>query len=301
MWNGRTKEFMGRNGKSWVQFLVFYSIFYVCLAAWWGGMLYARVYLLPEVVEGPYRTEYLSHRGPGMKMSPNNKLTNMFSFNPENEDSVRGLQNQVDAFLEAYQTIDEQIHPAFGQCDVSEQGSVCEADDNSTYFLPSILEGNGTDNATVDTLAYNLNNLGACQDSAGYAEGEPCFYFQINKIWDWSPAQVSLDSKKDRKLLRLVSQEPTEDFTPIVCSGQKGTDQFIEAIDFYPQAGFDRAFFPWTGQPNYRSPIVAAKVRLTEEGRGKKIKVACFLLADNIFPKDQLFHIGRIDFDLQVY
>ena len=39
IWNGRTKELLGRSGASWAKISLFYSIFYLLLAGFFVGML----------------------------------------------------------------------------------------------------------------------------------------------------------------------------------------------------------------------------------------------------------------------
>jgi sodium/potassium-transporting ATPase subunit beta len=71
MWNGETKEFMGRNGKSWAEITVFYVIFFLCLAGWWTGGLYLVMTTFPPIeTSGPKHTSYLDHRGPGIHVEP---------------------------------------------------------------------------------------------------------------------------------------------------------------------------------------------------------------------------------------
>ena len=66
LWNERTREFMGRTAKDWVEIFFFYLVFYSLLAAFWASLLFIRVKLLPEDTDGPLRTDYLTHRGPGL-------------------------------------------------------------------------------------------------------------------------------------------------------------------------------------------------------------------------------------------
>jgi sodium/potassium-transporting ATPase subunit beta len=39
IYNKREGKFLGRTGKSWAQIIVFYIIFYICLAAFWMACL----------------------------------------------------------------------------------------------------------------------------------------------------------------------------------------------------------------------------------------------------------------------
>lgn len=360
LWNPRTKELMGRTAGSWCEIFVFYIFFYGLLAAWWAALLYARVSFLPEIEDGPFHTDYISHRGPGLSTVPTaDGMKKELIFIKDAEDCCADYIEQIEEFFKEYTTVNgEDMSADFEKCD----GSGACADNGGTAYLSGItIEINKTkaaaaeseeedegateneveseegpskmrsrvrrqeDNGTSEDAAneeneggeeeeeeedenieevklFNLLNLGPCYSDKtfGYSDGEPCLYFTINNAFGWTPEPMS-DDRKEEHSEQLEGLTVTDEFAPVVCGGYKASDkEAIEEIKVYPESGVPVDFYPWTGGENYKKPIVAAKVKLTEDGYNKRVRIECKVYADNFHPSHEKPNSGRVEFSLTI-
>lgn len=306
LWNGETSELMGRTAGSWIQIFFFYLIFYSLLAAFWALLLFARVQLLPEESKGPLRTDYLTHRGPGMSVVPTyDDFERKIKFNKDKPKTYKSYVEGIDQFFDEYTTIDGKNESwLFSGCAHGQEGS-CSA--SNGYFeaanlqvIKSVQQGNETVNKTSYHKLYNLMNLGECENDYGYESGEPCLYFTVNKVYDWVPDELSEDRKE--KSSEIADKETSENFVPFSCHGfKKGDKDKIESVSIYPEMGFHRDYFPWTAGEYFRPPIVAAKIKIKPEAVNKRIRLECKIYADNIHGDSrEKPNIGRIEVSLTI-
>lgn len=299
---------MGRTGKSWVEIFFFYVIFYSLLAAFWASLLFLRITLLPEDTDGPLRTDYLTHRGPGMTLVPTGKdMKPDIYFNKDEPDTYQAFEQQMKDFFKEYTTIDgEDQSEKFNSC---ADGGSCSASDgymdaNSIDVIRETQQGNETVNVTESYKLYNLMNLGDCagndENDFGYKSGEPCLLFTVNKVFEWMPDELSEERKE--KHPELAEVETSDKFVTFYCQGYKAEDRkMIESVTIYPKFGFQRDYFPWVKQEYFRQPVVAAKIKVTPEGMGKRIRMECKIYADNIHgDAREKPNIGRIEVNLKV-
>jgi len=137
-----------------------------------------------------------------------------------------------------------------------------------TDLVTGILDNyNGTtkceDSATgmakgVDCV-FDVTKLDECGPDGvgngyGIEEKKPCVYVRINKVFGWVPEAT----KDNGAYLKLKCDKK-------------------EAVQIFPEKGFQLGAFPFRGQKNYEPPVVAVKIDLS-----KATKVICWLDGPNI-------------------
>lgn len=68
-------------------------------------------------------------------------------------------------------------------------------------------------------------------------------------------------------------------------------------ILYYPRNGFRFAFFPFTGQKNWMSPLVF--VQLDSPNPAMALRVTCSVYAKNVMHDDTLGY-GKVSFDVMI-
>lgn len=289
---------------------MFYLVFYSCLAAFWASLLYLRVTLLPDVEDGPFQKEYMNHRGPGLSVRPTgDQMSRNIKFNKNDPKSYEEYIESVNIFLENYMTIDgKDYEETFKQCNEDQKDSCT----GGSTFLEAVtveiernksaMDDSQSNNKSADVYRlYNLNNLGECSESEyGFSDGEPCFYFTINQVWDWAPVPLSDESKESNDDVKNMNT--SGDFISFGCKGLKDNyEKMIESIKIFPEQGFQSNYFPWEGQKNYRTPIVAAKIKLKPESMDKRVRIECKIYADNVHGDAMSKpNIGRSEIELTI-
>lgn len=277
IWNGQTKEFLGRTGASWAKVSFFYSIFYACLGAFFIGMLSVFFQIMPLDRPTYFANESVMARkgplNPGLGFRPQIDVEDkMISFNPQvYEDGYKKYSDNLRIFLEAKypeQEGDDLIDCVDGQ-DHSEElraGKACKFDYKKVFASTNCTQEN----------------------DFGFKTNKPCVLLKLNKIVDFVPS-----SEADRRVT-------------IKCEGMNSVDvDNVKKITYHSEgnlnadAGYlSTKFFPFYGQKQYRAPFVFAEFDLTSN---VLVNLRCRASADNIDNEDNTNQRGQTSFSFFVH
>jgi len=246
LYNPETGEVLTRTPKSWALITVFYIIYYTCLAGFWAAMLTIFLQTLPEGNRPKWLTsDSLIGRSPGLGLRPaqaaENVDSSMIIINKSVEDSWKGWADRSKEFLAKY--------------------------DGSEHL--SKLESCGTGNY-------------------GYDEGKPCIFLKLNKIYglqhDFFNDTADLPADMPQGLKdHIASKMPDANQVWVDCQPKNPADKEALAgkITYFPaDRGFPERYFPFEGQEDYKSPLVA--VQFEPQTAGQLIHIECRAWAKNI-------------------
>jgi len=213
-----------RTPLSWVKIIVFYIIYYSCLATFWLICLFIFGLTLPYDIEGPKWQMYQGLIGdtPGVGIRPRNSDAfidsqmfqlqsgdqNLVPSNPEGEGKTNAdYAARVHRFFEKYQKKPAQPLWPPGKEDLTQD------DYDERYrlrgykaFDPWITLANLTQDdynyryRFRGYKAFDPTILGPCGSFPYGYVGEhvkPCIYIKLNKIWGWEPRPVQCGSYSD--------------------------------------------------------------------------------------------------------
>lgn len=302
IWNIEKGEVLGRTGLGWLFFILYLLLVYTIVFGLFALLLWLRLRYLPDTDKGPYRTNYLTFDGPGINTIPyGRRKETEYKYKLSQPKTMKYFIDRRTEYLLDYITIDGKDYSslfeecASGSLQPSQICGVVNDDDRTFQYFEAVNLINST---TVK--AYNMFNLGDCYQDDGFQKAEPCFLMTINKVWGWMPDKLRANSVKDEKWTSEVDQFD-ENFVPLVCQGLRQEDRdHISDIAIYPRRGFSRGYFPWEGQKNYRSPLVAVQVKIAPSGYGRDLRVECLILADNIFHRSEQPNAGRTELRIRI-
>jgi len=262
IYNPDTGEVFTRTPKSWALITIFYLIYYTCLAAFWAMCLIVFLKTLPEGEPKWQTGESLIGKSPGMGMRPiqTEKLidSSIISYLANSEKDVKlddgtmiqgweGWVNRTKDFLGTYNTAE-------------------------------------TDGVKV----FNNASLGVCaKGNFGYDEGKPCVFLKLNKIFglehDYYQQHGKFPKDMPEDLQKHINGTAGK-YVWVDCRPEYPAD--IEAlagkISYFPPArGFPAAYFPYTNQAGYQSPLVAVQFDVNA-AKGQLLHVECRAWAGNI-------------------
>ncbi|XP_020608387.1 sodium/potassium-transporting ATPase subunit beta-1-like [Orbicella faveolata] len=190
-------QVMGRNGKSWAKILVFFFIFYGCLAAFFASMLTIFMTTVPAREEGPKMTRYLAGK-PGLIALPAEIVTDA---------KVSDIVSSINNFLKPYKKAAENQDDKYQNC---------TEDERVKGSKPCIMD---------------LTALGECYDNSsdfqyGYDEGKPCIFMKLNRVYNWAPEP---NDGKDYVELSCKFEEGSSDALSILPTDKPGFP-----VNFYP-------------------------------------------------------------------
>lgn len=317
-WDPHRRAIMGRTPKSWALITVFYLIYYTCLAAFWALMMF--IFFQTITYEQPkwMGEDGLIGRSPGLGLRPAQPKKTLDSslilFNREakvSSEHVPGTglwHKQVASFLNIYKN---------SKLEACRDGKP-HANGRPCKF----------DEAELDKCGIAKGNA----SSFGYAEGQPCVYLKLNKLFNvtndhYTAADLPEDMPAD--LQANIRKQPVQmqQQVWVSCSGEYPADrEAIARFDYFPKTrGFPSYYFPYTYTPvqaekdfpnsegdhknrRYVSPVVAVKVipATRPKGRpnapdstGQLLHVECRAWAKNIVYNRQ-DRLGLVRFELMV-
>ncbi|XP_041341345.1 protein ATP1B4 isoform X1 [Pyrgilauda ruficollis] len=263
LWNPEERTCLGRTAKSWGLILLFYFIFYTCLAGMFAFCLYVMLLTL-----SPYTPRFRDRVSPpGVMIRPYlNGFT--IAFNVSQPNTWQPYVDSMHHFLAAY---DDKVQ--------EEKNIECVP---GQYFIQG---GNDSEEKKACQFKRSLlQNCSGIEDPTfGYSRGQPCILLKMNRIIGYRPGAgvpVSVD-----------------------CKVQKGNESHLRSVDFYPGNGtFDLMYYPYYGKfthVNYTSPLVA--MHFTDVQKDHLVPIQCSLNGKGIINdlnSDRF--LGRIIFTLSI-
>ncbi|XP_025978900.2 protein ATP1B4 [Dromaius novaehollandiae] len=263
LWNREERTCMGRTATSWGLILLFYFVFYTCLAGMFAFCMYVMLLTL-----SPYTPTYRDRVSPpGVMIRPYlHGFT--IAFNVSKRSTWQPYVDSMHRFLAAY---DDKVQ--------EEKNIECVA---GRYFVQGGHEGEEKKACRFKrSLLQSCSGLG--DPTFGYSRGQPCVLLKMNRIIGYRPGAgvpVSVD-----------------------CKVQKGNESDLRSVDFYPGNGtFDLMYYPYYGKithVNYTSPLVA--MHFTDVKRNNLVPIQCSLKGEGIINdvNNDRF-LGRILFTLSI-
>ncbi|KGL72510.1 Protein ATP1B4, partial [Tinamus guttatus] len=263
LWNPEERTCMGRTARSWGLILLFYAVFYTCLAGMFAFCMYVMLLTL-----SPYTPTYRDRVAPpGVMIRPHLNGFN-FAFNVSQRSTWQPYVDSMHRFLQAY---DDKVQ--------EEKNIECVA---GRYFIQG-----GPEGEEKKACRFRRSLLQSCSGigdpTFGYSRGQPCILLKMNRIIGYRPGAgvpVSVD-----------------------CKVQKGNESDLRSVDFYPGNGtFDLMYYPYYGKMthvNYTSPLVA--MHFTDVRRNSVVPIQCSLNGKGIvndLHSDRF--LGRIIFTLSI-
>ncbi|XP_058808799.1 sodium/potassium-transporting ATPase subunit beta-2-like [Phymastichus coffea] len=288
LYNSETGQVMGRTGSSWAKILIFYLIFYIVLAAFFGGMLAVFYQTLDNRQPKWQLDASLIGSNPGLGFRPmppeSNVESTLIWYKASDIGNYRHWTNALNVFLEGYNKTGVGAHN-------QENRMICE------YGKPPV-QGKVCDVLVADWRPCTRSN------SYNYHKSAPCIFLKLNKIFGWLPAFYNDTSTLPKNMPNdlknhIASQKPVErDTIWVSCEGENPADvENIGPINYIPRRGFPGYYFPFKNDPGYLSPLVA--VFFEKPKYGVLINIECKAWAKNII-HDRFEKRGSVHFELMI-
>nr|AAC46608.1 nervous system antigen 1 [Drosophila melanogaster]prf//2114404A nervana 1 antigen [Drosophila melanogaster] len=262
IYNPQEGTFFGRTGKSWSQLLLFYTIFYIVLAALFTICMQGLLSTISDTEPKWKLQDSLIGTNPGLGFRPLSEQTergSVIAFDGKKPAESDYWIELIDDFLRDYNHTEgrDMKHCGFGQ----------------------VLE-------PTDVCVVNTDLFGGCSkaNNYGYKTNQPCIFLKLNKIFGWIP-EVYDKEEKDMPddLKKVINETKTEERHEVwvSCFGHLGKDkENFQNIRYFPSQGFPSYYYPFLNQPGYLSPLVA--VQFNSPPKGQMLDVECRAWAKNI-------------------
>jgi len=308
LYNSAEGTVLGRTGSSWGKIGVFYLIFYSFLAAWFAVMLTIFYQTLDTVKQPTYYPgdggSILQNIAMGYRpLAPRHNIeSTLIWYNQSQWDEYDKIRKTTTEHWvkDLNDTIKPYLTPVEGTKYV-----ICN---NETVL----------DESKGEVCDFDFKKEFGSQCSPenkwGYPAGKPCVLLKLNKMIKWVPevyknlSDVAKAQEKDGMPAELVkhikgqtAMDPDGRVPELIwvsCYGKYPPDQDeIGKLEYLPQRGFKKIYFPFTNTPGYRAPLVA--VLFTNPPKQLVLNIECRAWAKNI--KQSRYHrFGLIDFELLI-
>ncbi|NXU80370.1 AT1B1 ATPase, partial [Oreotrochilus melanogaster] len=267
-----------------VKILLFYVIFYGCLAGIFIGTIQVMLLTISEF-EPKYQDRVAP---PGLTQVPQ-VLKTEISFSASDPKSYELYVKGLDKFLKDYNAEEQAESIMFEDCgdfpaDYKERGPYSEAQGQKKVcrFKREWLE----------------NCSGLNDPSYGYKYGKPCILVKLNRIIGFRP-------KASTSSLSKLALPPFPNVLGAFVLCREEDEDKVGTVEYYGiggLAGFGLQYYPYYGkllQPRYLQPVVA--VQFTNLTYDMEVRVECRAYGQNIHYSDKDRFQGRFDvkFDIK--
>ncbi|XP_053166224.1 sodium/potassium-transporting ATPase subunit beta-1 [Hemicordylus capensis] len=286
IWNSEKKEFLGRTGGSWFKILLFYVIFYGCLAGIFIGTIQVMLLTVSE-----FQPKYQDRVAPPGLTNVPQVLKMEFFFKPSDPSSYQKFVKPLDNFLKKYDA-DKQLDTDmfFEDCK-----GFTGPQNRGGYEA-----GSGKRPSCKFFRSWLENCSGLVDPTYGYKDGKPCVVIKLNRILGFVPKVPQNDS-----LPLEVQAKYNPNIIPVYCYAKKEEDvDKIGNVEYYGlggYAGFPLQYYPYYGkllQPNYLQPLIA--VQFTNLTYDMEVRVECKVYGENIHYSDKDRFQGRFDIKFNI-
>lgn len=290
-----TGAIMGRTAQSWALIIIFYIIYYACLAAFWAVM-FTIFWQISIDLEKPRWTKDSSLIGtsPAMGVRPKQSDKLLGSSMIIYRKDKHNVTDVEDATISGYQEWEDRAAEFLKEYPLESK---------EIYFGQNSLKAR--DARTGKSKGCGINNM-------GFKEGKPCILLKLNKIYDLEPDYYNDTSLNITEKVSGVVHYPPKQLKDhintlentnqvwVSCKGEWPFDEeSMGDIEYYPKdQGFPNQYFPYQNQKNYKSPLVAVKFK--NPPIGQLLHIECRAWAHNI-NYDRMTNIGKAHFELLVH
>jgi len=271
---------LGRTATSWARILVFYVIFYTCLAAFW--LLCLNIFLSTIDRELPryYGKGTIIGVNPGVGYQPwikENPESTLVKFNVKDPESYSEFVGALNKYLEKYEN--------------TSNTRVCSGSENNS----EVIKDGKVDNSTsMEACRFDLSKFKAAgcskENQYGFKDGEPCIILSLNRLIGWQPEDY------DGEIPQEVADRYKKGSIAFSCDGTYEPDrEYIGKREYIPPEGIDGRFYPYAVMTNYHQPIAAVKFSSLPTNR--LVQVQCRAYAKNI-EQDIESGLGLVHFEL---
>ena len=287
VFNPSTGEILSRTPLSWLKIIIFYIIYYTCLAGFWLGCLVIFSLTLPHPSMGPKYTLWNSLIGsnPGLGIRPRNHDFRI--------DSQMIVLNADDTSYAYTPGADKNVNYA----------------ERMRVFLEDFYK------ESADPI-FDLSTLSDCSlypygyvSEGGYARPSPCIFLKLNKIWGWDPYSLGGTLEDDGRWydpdifpeVVIEKYRELQDKHDIIvnCEGRNAADkEALTYIEYFPKSqSLPAKFFPFKNGGH--TPLVAVKIELSPLHIGQLVHVECRAYYYGVWhsSKDR---IGLVHFELLI-
>ncbi|XP_046833291.1 sodium/potassium-transporting ATPase subunit beta-1-like [Vespa crabro] len=282
IWNNEKKTFFDRTAREWGEVVIFYFFFFGVL-----GLIFALQMHLSLLYIKDLKKPFFTYSGllnvknlledlrllptsliienPGIGYKPNIPLPLTspiiwISESNKNARSKRYVQALTD-FLKDYTM-------------------------NSSQRELKCSEGQLRPYSKLKPCFFDVKSLGTCGKAPyGYTIPiQPCVLIKFNKRLGWIPRYYNRSSILPHNMpnfLKRIIKKSDKAYIWLSCNGADNIDkEHIGKIEYIPNPGFPIEYFPFRGQKDYVSPVVAIKFKNLTPNR--LLTVQCIIWTSNV-------------------
>jgi len=288
MYDSNEGTFCTRTPLSWLKIIVFYIIFYSCLAGFFA--LHMHFFMSTISEDRPKWTldESLIGSNPGLGYLPF----------PEDVDTGTGIffkSNDQSTAKKYVDRLNEMLNGYFDNKKLPNKGKnqmICSFDQPPKKG---------------QACAVPIQDWSPCtkEDDYSYYKNSPCILLKLNRIYGWVPepfndtSELPEDMPEDLKK-HIADLQPNErNQVWVDCRGEQPLDvENIGPIQYASKRGFPTYYFPYLNVKDYLSPLVA--IRLERPNPRIMISVECRAWAKNIIYAGGRDRTGSVRFEVMI-